>query len=595
MAYFNTYFNSKRKGCNSLLEGFESVSSSLLEKFQGKEKEGLLFYQYAIYDFKKWCFGTEAEFQRQFRDIYLSKILNPELDLTNDTVVWPIVCPHCQKTSLQVVREWFQNDYNFEELINNNCSASNLPIDGKVSKWCSKCWIEKNECNKCWDQTKSKLVDICIYHKYPPKNWQFIDIFMTNFLQLSSHTIEQNAGQLRKFITRIAAKNNDLNVLHLWKFLLKPYLDTTYERYFSNEETFPNENEIKETLDALTSQDRLNMFEALQSPRIHGDYETEYVLVPFCSFGNQNLKKCDLFKRYHTFFKKDQVCYTFNIEGNYYSKNLHGGFHFLVNFRLPTNKALKPIKLILHSGNEIPNADYFLATTHDIESGTELKIGVEASITNVTSNFAAMVKSKRKCFLNTGENAWYSQGYCKMKKALKLATSECKCRPWFLVKNAPYCDPSGMDCFNNMTTKYLDLEFDEECPEECVTTQYSVSYDTGGINLKYNSKESKDEFGTEWQAYLDLDSPLYYADFNPSPKYALVHINFIRTEADVIVKDARVTFPDMLGSIGGTLGVFIGLSFVGLLDFLIWIWDSVKGMWSMKASKKKKHRSKLMI
>ena len=49
MAYFNTYFKSKRKGCNSLLEGFESVSSSLLEKFQGKEKEGLLFYQYAIY------------------------------------------------------------------------------------------------------------------------------------------------------------------------------------------------------------------------------------------------------------------------------------------------------------------------------------------------------------------------------------------------------------------------------------------------------------------------------------------------------------------------------------------------------------------
>ena len=60
----------------------------------------------------------------------------------------------------------------------------------------------------------------------------------------------------------------------------------------------------------------------------------------------------------------------------------------------PTNKKLKPIKLILHSGNEIPNADYFLATTHDIESGTELKIGVEASITNVTSNFAAMVSKK---------------------------------------------------------------------------------------------------------------------------------------------------------------------------------------------------------
>ena len=44
----------------------------------------------------------------------------------------------------------------------------------------------------------------------------------------------------------------------------------------------------------------------------------------------------------------------------------------------------------------------------------------------------------------------------------------------------------------------------------------------------------------------------------------------------MIMKDAKVTFADMLGNIGGTLGVFIGLSFVGLLDFFIWIWDWVE-------------------
>ena len=62
--------------------------------------------------------------------------------------------------------------------------------------------------------------------------------------------------------------------------------------------------------------------------------------------------------------------------------------------------------------------------------------------------------------------------------------------------------------------------------------------------------------------------------------------NFIHKETTVIMKDAKVTFADMLGNIGGTLGVFIGLSFVGLLDFFIWIWDWVKGLWYFRYSKK---------
>ena len=50
---------------------------------------------------------------------------------------------------------------------------------------------------------------------------------------------------------------------------------------------------------------------------------------------------------------------------------------------------------------------------------------------------------------------------------------------------------------------------------------------------------------------------------------SLVHVNFIDSEATLITKDAKVTFSDQLGTIGGTFGVFLGLSFVGILDFLI--------------------------
>ena len=88
--------------------------------------------------------------------------------------------------------------------------------------------------------------------------------------------------------------------------------------------------------------------------------------------------------------------------------------------------------------------------------------------------------------------------------------------------------------------------------------------------------------GKEWEDYLAPENPMYYASGNGPWQHSLVHINFIRNQANVIVKDAKVTFADMLGNLGGTLGVFIGLSFVGLLDFFIWIWDRVKEMWHFK-------------
>ena len=52
-------------------------------------------------------------------------------------------------------------------------------------------------------------------------------------------------------------------------------------------------------------------------------------------------------------------------------------------------------------------------------------------------------------------------------------------------------------------------------------------------------------------------------------KSALINVNFEKGHALVTTKDAKVSFADMLGTIGGTFGVFLGLSFVGILDFII--------------------------
>ena len=50
---------------------------------------------------------------------------------------------------------------------------------------------------------------------------------------------------------------------------------------------------------------------------------------------------------------------------------------------------------------------------------------------------------------------------------------------------------------------------------------------------------------------------------------AMIHINFDEKKFWTVTKDARITIPDMIGNIGGTLGVFIGFSFLGLLDTMV--------------------------
>ena len=52
-------------------------------------------------------------------------------------------------------------------------------------------------------------------------------------------------------------------------------------------------------------------------------------------------------------------------------------------------------------------------------------------------------------------------------------------------------------------------------------------------------------------------------------KTSLIHINFDEAEVWTMKKDAKATLANMIGNIGGTLGVFIGFSFVGLLKSMI--------------------------
>jgi hypothetical protein len=70
---------------------------------------------------------------------------------------------------------------------------------------------------------------------------------------------------------------------------------------------------------------------------------------------------------------------------------------------------------------------------------------------------------------------------------------------------------------------------------------------------------------------------------------SIVHINFDSPQVAVVTKDAKVSFADKLGNIGGTFGIFLGLSVMGLVDSFIHAYKTILKFFKSKCCNKSIH------
>ena len=317
------------------------------------------------------------------------------------------------------------------------------------------------------------------------------------------------------------------------------------------------------------------LFEELKAPKIHGDYKSEYVLVPLCSFGTQEMENCTTFENADTFYKKDQICHTFNKNGTMKGQSIipYTGLNFVVNYGFPVHGDIYPVTLVIHPPNVLPDLDNFQRTSITLPEQTQTYVGIEPTITNVTRGFAALSPNQTKCFLDT--DTYKLNGYkrinCKMEKALSSAKQKCGCVPWFfeINENDTICNPDTLACFDKEMTKYAHNHLSDECPQECIFSRYnSVRFNQQNIRSLKVIQMIENDFGTEMKEFLGENNPSSFILYGTLlEKAALVHVNFDTPEAAVTIKDAKMTFADKVGNIGGTFGVFLGLSFVGILEF----------------------------
>ena len=177
---------------------------------------------------------------------------------------------------------------------------------------------------------------------------------------------------------------------------------------------FGNAIYLNDSIEGNISINSSNVMNKLfDQPSVQGNNQKEYVLVPLCSFGSGEMKKCELLEKSKLNFDQHK-CFTFN------ATNLKGGkvepengFNFLASFRIPSTfsallkKEINPLKLILHETDTLPDIHFRTNTFIEIKPGKHYIIRTEATLLEVTESFQKLPIEKRKCKLKENHKSYH--------------------------------------------------------------------------------------------------------------------------------------------------------------------------------------------
>ena len=236
-----------------------------------------------------------------------------------------------------------------------------------------------------------------------------------------------------------------------------------------------------------------------------------------------------------------------------------------------------------------------------LKPGHHMMIKVLPRLVRTTTDFNELQRSQRKCKLSQETDGFsflkqYSRKGCQFECAIKMAVQICKCIPWYYpndFKEWPICDMFGGHCFEIIME---DSSYYQKCKGQCITdcheTAYMVIWSTFELELdstcngrgfhNYHFKHTlRKHFAfynyktlVEGGSIPELDKS--YKNGSLCRDYvknygAFVSVEGGNTRIIVTNRDRRIFFYDQLGTFGGTLGLFVGMSVVSFFEvaFLI--------------------------
>ena len=164
----------------------------------------------------------------------------------------------------------------------------------------------------------------------------------------------------------------------------------------------------------------------------------------------------------------------------------------------------------------------------------------------------------------------YSQKYCVKVCLQKYFNDNCFCTdfslPYYIdnVKNATFCiNETQLSCLERMEQKFFDGSAidncQSNCPIECSRNLIDMSVSTANYPSKWFIKDLI--LGDNETAYDETSS-----DFGK--RYLVMNVFYADLSFTIISESPAMTDLALIGNLGGTLGLFIGISFLSVAENL---------------------------
>ncbi|CAF0901340.1 unnamed protein product [Brachionus calyciflorus] len=401
---------------------------------------------------------------------------------------------------------------------------------------------------------------------------------------LTTFEIVQESSNLFPVITICNLNEYDLskntNLLNMSNYLI----ENTDDKDLNPKETF---EKIKK--------------EFLKNANITELEETRFKLNDMLISCNFNEIKCDLTD--FTLIKNELYgnCYSFNMAKNesIRSTSKYGPKYGLqMEFYIGHPESSSPTSLTSGAILFINNQSSLVRLT---DPGIELSPGTQTNIAinrmfiyklpqpysdciqgdlyeNNETYFVQMTLSKR-------EN--YSQSFCLDICYENYLVNECNCTDKDL-NNTCYLNTENFWCFYEMKKKFFDLNFNENCKQQCPIECERVTYKVASLStadypslfyekILLNNSFIRERFKIEENIenlYSDSDDTgrKFYEEFRNS--ILSVNVYYDTDTYEKITETPETNFETLLANLGGQFGLFLGislLSFLELIELFVWV------------------------
>ena len=248
----------------------------------------------------------------------------------------------------------------------------------------------------------------------------------------------------------------------------------------------------------------------------------------------------------------------------------------------------------------------------NLKPGYKISLKIVPHEVDCSHSFKQFDQKVRKCGLPEDISDFkllknYTKAGCEFECAFKKALKVCQCIPWNFpndYKEYPMCDMFANKCFDLILSDETNYKkCHDRCLDDCSATAFTVFPTFVRIDFEeicqtklFNQIFKKLLKRYDYYHHYDMivHSRLKLVDRNTTVRglnkmmddtefchdYVRKYVSLVEVEASVnsvtkSLRKERVTFTDQLSMVGGTLGLFTGISILSLCEFAIFLLTTI--------------------